>query len=186
MRGAICEFIDRTTPFQACCDAGQGTAAIDKAIERAPDLLILDLNSPTLDGVETASALRRTVPGIKTIGLVMFPAGQFSKTLITSAGFDVIVSKQEGLAKLAEAIKTLLPEALPHAGVEEALLPLFDIFKVADDGQLILVESSLTLDAANARIQDLGRVFPGIYIIHSQKTGHQTVVTVNKTDGIVQ
>lgn len=186
MRGAICEFIDRTTPFQACCDAGEGSAAVDKAVACAPDLLILDLSSPTLDGVEIASALRRTVPGIKTIGLAMLPAGQYGKTLITSAGFDMIVSKQEGLAMLTEAIKALLPEALPQAGVEEALLPPFDIFKVADDGQPMLVESSLTLDVANARIQGLGRVFPGIYLIHSQKTGHQTVVTVNKTGGIVQ
>ena len=186
MRGAICQFIDRATSFNACCETGHGFAAVDKSIERAPNLVILDLSMPMLDGVETASALRRTVPGIKIIGLAKFPVGDFRITLITSAGFDLIVSKHEGLEKLAEAIKALLPEALPQAGVEEALLPPFDIFKVADDGQPILVESSLTLDAANARIQNLGRVFPGTYIIHSQKTGRQTVVTVNKMDGIVQ
>jgi DNA-binding NarL/FixJ family response regulator len=66
-----------------------------------------------LDGVETASALRRTVPGIKTIGLAKFSAEELRRTLITSAGFDMIVSKQEGLAKLAEAINALLPAPDP-------------------------------------------------------------------------
>jgi len=48
------------------------------------------------------------------------------------------------------------------------------------------VQSSLTLNDANARIQTLGLEFPGTYIIRSQKTGHETVATVNKTGGIVQ
>jgi len=67
VRDAICYFIDRATPFKACCNAGQGVAAIGKARERAPALVILDLSLPMLDGVATASALRRMVPGAKII-----------------------------------------------------------------------------------------------------------------------
>jgi hypothetical protein len=66
------------------------------------------------------------------------------------------------------------------------VIPPFQIFKVAEDGQPIWVQSSLTFDDANARILDLGHAFPGTYIIHSQKSGYQTVITINKTDGIVQ
>jgi DNA-binding NarL/FixJ family response regulator len=113
VRGAICEFIDRATSFKACCEAGHGFAAVDKAIERTPDLVILDLSTPMLDGVETASALRRTVHGIKIIGLAKLSAGEVRGTLTTSVGFNMIVSKHEGLAKLAEAIKTLLPATEP-------------------------------------------------------------------------
>ncbi len=108
VRGAICNFIDRATPFKACCEAGGGAAAIEKARERAPALVIVDLSIPMLYGVETASALRRMVPGTKIIGLAMF-AGDFRRTLIAAAGFDMILSKQKGLAKLGEAINALLP-----------------------------------------------------------------------------
>ena len=109
MRGAICTFVERATPFKACCEAGYGVATVDKAIERTPDLVILDLSTPILDNVETASALRRVVPGIKIIGLAKFAVGELRSTLITSAGFDVMVSKQEGIEKLAKAINALLP-----------------------------------------------------------------------------
>jgi DNA-binding NarL/FixJ family response regulator len=109
VRGAICQFIDRATSFNACCEAGHGFIAVEKAIERTPDLVILDLSTPTLDGVETASALRRMIHSIKIIGLAKFPAGEIRMTLVASAGFDMVVSKHEGLAKLAEAINALLP-----------------------------------------------------------------------------
>jgi DNA-binding NarL/FixJ family response regulator len=178
VRGAICNFIDRATPFKACCEAGNGDAAVEKAKERAPALVILDLNMPMLYGVETASALRRMVPSAKIIGLAMF-AGDYRRTQLAAAGFDMIVSKNEGLAKLAEAIKALLPEALPQAGEREALLPPFAIFKIAADGHPTWVQSALTLDEASARVQALGISFPGKYIIRSQKTGHQKVVTIN-------
>jgi DNA-binding NarL/FixJ family response regulator len=107
VRDAICHFIDSATPFKACCEAGQGVAAIEKAKQRAPALVILDLNISMLRGVETASALRRMLPGTKIIGLAMF-AAEFRSTLVASAGFDLILSKDEGIAKLAEAINELL------------------------------------------------------------------------------
>lgn len=99
--------IDRATPFKACCEAGNGVAAIEKARERAPALVILDLSFPILNGIETASALRSTVPGTKIIGLAVF-AGEFRRTLLGASGFDMVLSKHEGLAKLAEAINALL------------------------------------------------------------------------------
>ena len=113
MRGAICHFVEKATSFKACCEAGHGFAAVDKAIERAPGLIILDLSMPMLDGVETASALRRIIPSVKIIGLAKFPVGEFRSTLITSAGFDMMVSKHEGIEKLAEAINALLPAIDP-------------------------------------------------------------------------
>lgn len=109
MRGAICGFIFRAISFKACCcEAGNGVAAIQKARERAPDLVILDLSMPMLYGVETASTLRSMVPDAKIIGLAMY-AGDFRRALLAASGFDMILSKQEGLAKLAEAINVLLP-----------------------------------------------------------------------------
>ena len=61
-----------------------------------------------LYGVETASALRGMVPGAKIIGLSMF-AGEFRRSLLAASGFDMILTKHQGLAKLAEAINALLP-----------------------------------------------------------------------------
>ena len=65
---------------------------------------------PMLYGVETASSLRQIVPDAKIIGLAMI-SDEFRKAQIAAAGFDIIVSKREGLPKLAETIRRLVPDA---------------------------------------------------------------------------
>ena len=108
MRDAICQFIDRATPFKACCEAGDGIAAIEKAKERAPALVVLDLSMPRMNGVETASVLRAMLPATKIVGFTTFDE-EFRTSLLATTAFDKILSKYEGLAKLAEAINALLP-----------------------------------------------------------------------------
>jgi DNA-binding NarL/FixJ family response regulator len=85
---------------------------------------------PMLYGAETASALHSMVPSAKIIGLAMF-TGEYSRTQPAATGFHMIVSKNDGLAKLAQAIKVLLPhEPLP-----------FDIFKIGNPGHRLLVSA---------------------------------------------
>jgi DNA-binding NarL/FixJ family response regulator len=112
VRGAICNFIDRATPFKACCEAEDGVAAIEKAKERTPALVILDLSMPRMNGVEAASVLRGMLPGTKIVGFTTF-GEEFRRSLLAGTAFDMILSKHEGLAKLAETINALLPAADP-------------------------------------------------------------------------
>jgi DNA-binding NarL/FixJ family response regulator len=113
VRDAICHFIDRATPFKACCEAGDGVAAVGKVKERAPALVILDLSMPGMNGVETASVLRGMLPGTKIVGFTTFDE-EFRRSLLATTAFDMILSKHEGLAKLAEVVNALLPVSDPN------------------------------------------------------------------------
>ncbi len=108
VRDAICQFIDRATPFKACCEAGGGVAAIEKAKERAPSLVVLDLSMPGMNGIEAASVLRGMLPGTKIVGFTTFDE-EFRGSLLADTSFDMVLSKHAGLAKLAETINALLP-----------------------------------------------------------------------------
>jgi DNA-binding NarL/FixJ family response regulator len=87
-------------------------AAIEKAKERAPSLVILDLNMPRMNGVEAASVLRGMLPGMKIVGFTTFDE-EFRRSLLEATAFDVILSKLEGLAKLAATVNALLPASAP-------------------------------------------------------------------------
>jgi DNA-binding NarL/FixJ family response regulator len=113
VRDAICRFIDRATPFKACCEAGDGVAAVEKAKERTPALVVLDLSMPGMNGVEAASVLRGMLPGTKIVGFTTFDE-DLRRSLLATAAFDMILSKQDGLAKLAEVISALLPAPDPN------------------------------------------------------------------------
>jgi DNA-binding NarL/FixJ family response regulator len=90
---------------------GDGVAAIEKAKERAPALVILDRSMPRMNGVEAASVLRGMLPGTKIVGYTTF-GEEFRRAILAATAFDMILSKHEGLAKLAETINALLPP--PH------------------------------------------------------------------------
>src|SRR5260370_11814833 len=108
VRGAICQFIDRATPFKACWEAGDGVAAIEKARERAPSLVVLDLSMPGMNGVEAASVLRGMLPGTKIVGFTTLDE-ELRRSLLADTSFDMVLSKHEGRATRAEAINALLP-----------------------------------------------------------------------------
>ena len=106
MRDAICKFIRRIC--DVVCEADDGFAAIERAKECPPDLVIMDLSLPRLKGVQAASELRRTLPGIKIIGFTSL-SRESSDALLADTEFDVMLCKHDGLTTLAEAINTLLP-----------------------------------------------------------------------------
>jgi DNA-binding NarL/FixJ family response regulator len=106
VRDAICKFIRRT--YDVVCEADDGVAAIERAKECPPDLVIMDLNLPKLNGVQAASELRRMLPGIKIIGFTTL-SRESAEELLAATEFDAMLSKHDGLTKLAEAIKVLLP-----------------------------------------------------------------------------
>lgn len=56
----------------------------------------------------------------------------------------------------------------------------FDIYRVFKDGQLLWVEAALTLDDAMAQAKKLGASQSGEYLIHSQKTGVEVSMIVER------
>jgi hypothetical protein len=61
-------------------------------------------------------------------------------------------------------------------------LPLpFCIFKLQSDKSLHFVEAVQTLDDAKARVQALGELWPGEYVIHNEVTGERISIIVGNT-----
>ena len=107
MRGAIHKAV---TGISDCvCEAEDGGSAIERVREHPPDLVIMDLSMPGLNGVQATSILRRMLPRTKVICFTSL-GNEFDKTLLAEAGFDEVLNKQEGFARLLGAIRTLAPE----------------------------------------------------------------------------
>ena len=56
------------------------------------------------------------------------------------------------------------------------MLPPFDIFRIAPDGQLLWRSAAANLDIARRRIRILMAIEPADYVIFSQETGNKMVV----------
>ncbi len=100
-------FIESKTLFQVCGEAQHGIEAIAKAKQVKPDLILLDLSMPVLNGAEAASILKKEMPQVKII-LFSLRADTISPVLASALGVDLALSKTDGLMKLADHVTALL------------------------------------------------------------------------------
>jgi DNA-binding NarL/FixJ family response regulator len=94
--------------FQVCGEAANGVEAIEKAKALRPDLIVLDLAMPGMNGVEAASVLNGTMPGVPIIVLTMYEEF-LGGSLASVNGIKAVVSKTDSLTKLVACVKELLP-----------------------------------------------------------------------------
>jgi response regulator NasT len=93
--------------YEVCGEAADGVEAIDRAAKLKPDLIVLDLAMPRLNGAEAASILRQAMPKTPILLFTMY-ADDFGDRLASAVGVNVVLSKPEGLSRLAKHLKALL------------------------------------------------------------------------------
>jgi DNA-binding NarL/FixJ family response regulator len=90
--------------FEVCGEAQNGLEAIRMVPELSPDVVILDLSMPGLNGFETAAEIRLIAPSIR---IVLFSVHEIPTTA-RWAGADAFVSKSSTLRDLALTVNRVL------------------------------------------------------------------------------
>ena len=87
-------------------EAVDGVDAIEKAKKSRPDLILLDLAMPRLNGAEVATILKEDMP--ETPVILFTITDLVADSLCAAIGVDLI-SKADGVSKLLERVDALLP-----------------------------------------------------------------------------
>jgi DNA-binding NarL/FixJ family response regulator len=110
MRHALCEMFKREADFDVCGEAENGRVAIEKAQDVRPDLIVLDLSMPVMNGLDAARILKRLMP---TVPLIMYSA--FGDTVVEHQarliGISEVVSKSEHRSVLIQKARGLFYSA---------------------------------------------------------------------------
>jgi pilus assembly protein CpaE len=107
VRYVIRSFLKDVADIEICGEAVDGLEAVEKAKKLKPDLVLLDLSMPTMNGVEVASILKKTMPQVLIILFTMY-SENIGKALTSAVGVDAVLSKPDGMGQLVESIKALL------------------------------------------------------------------------------
>jgi DNA-binding NarL/FixJ family response regulator len=107
IRQALCQLFTSEADFDVCGEAENGREAIDKAQELRPDLVVLDLSMPVMNGIDAARALRRLMPAVPLIIFSEY-SDVFSAEEARSAGISALVLKSEHLSVLLGKARALL------------------------------------------------------------------------------
>ena len=90
-----------------CEEADNGVDGISKARTLKPDLIVLDLSMPIMNGYDAATVLRREMPGVPVVMLTLY-ADVIGKTSANVIGVKAILSKTDGMAPLIRCVQTIL------------------------------------------------------------------------------
>lgn len=105
--------------------AGTGLDALALAREEAPDVVILDLMLPELDGLSVCRSLRRD-PATAASGILMLTArsGELDKIVGLESGADDYLTKPFSLGELLARVRALLRSTAPRDTLEAGNLVL--------------------------------------------------------------
>lgn len=95
--------------FEVAGEAENGREAVEKAVNSKPDLVILDLAMPVMNGFDAAPELRKVVPDTKII-LFTVEEGSEVERMAREAGIDAIVLKNHAPQLISRARTLLDPE----------------------------------------------------------------------------
>jgi DNA-binding NarL/FixJ family response regulator len=107
VRQGVRRFLETQPSLEICAEAANGQEAVEKTLSLKPDIVILDLSMPVMNGVEAARQIRTLVPSAKIIVFSMHDFAQLAET-VKQAGADAYVSKSTRVDKLYEAIRNVL------------------------------------------------------------------------------
>jgi DNA-binding NarL/FixJ family response regulator len=107
VRDIIRIFLERDG-LEVCGEAGDGVEAIELAKQLKPDLIVLDLAMPRMNGAEAASVLSQTMPDIPIILLTLYQ-NVLGTALASAVGVKAVLDKTDGMDKLVACVRSLLP-----------------------------------------------------------------------------
>jgi len=105
MRLGIRNLLESRRDWTICAEAANGQEAIEKARECLPDVIIMDITMPTMNGLEAARHIAETHPEIP---IILFSL-HFTDDLLTNFGSSIrgAVSKGEAGRDLVEAVQSV-------------------------------------------------------------------------------
>ena len=100
-------FLQEREDIKVCGEAANGFEAVEKAKMLRPDLVLLDLAMPGMNGAAAASVLKKMMPEMHIIVFTMF-SENIGRAMTDAIGVDLVLSKPDGMKALVEALDKLL------------------------------------------------------------------------------
>ena len=104
VRGALAALLDLEPDLEVVAQIGRGDEVVEAARTSKPDVALLDVEMPGLDGIEAAAALRSAVPGVRVLMVTTFGRPGYLRRAM-EAGAAGFVVKDTPAAQLADAVR---------------------------------------------------------------------------------
>lgn len=106
-RNLVASLLRKNPDWQIICEVSDGLAAVQKAEELQPDLILLDIGLPKLNGIEAVASIRKVAPESKILFLSENRSPEVAAAALSEGGHGYVV-KSDGANDLLLAVEAVL------------------------------------------------------------------------------
>ena len=106
IRRQVRRILESQREIEVCAEAENGAEAVQKVGECHPDLVVLDVIMPVMNGLDAARAIKKLVPGLPVLLFTLDESPEIEREC-ERAGADAILAKAQG-TQLSRVIHRLL------------------------------------------------------------------------------
>lgn len=116
VRVGLVTLLGRVPDFEIVGEAGNGAVAVSKALKLAPDVVVLDLVMPKMDGVEATAALHEKLPNTRVLILTSFGTSEDLSRALNAGAIGAILKNAANselistIRRVAAGKRTVSPE----------------------------------------------------------------------------
>ncbi|WP_028645093.1 response regulator transcription factor [Nocardioides sp. URHA0020] len=110
VRGALSALLGLEPDLEVVAEVGSGDAVLPAVLEHRPDVALLDVEMPGLDGIAATAEVRRAAPDTRVLIVTTFGRPGYLRRAL-QAGASGFVVKDTPAAQLADAVRRV------HAGL---------------------------------------------------------------------
>ena len=107
VRGALAALLAMERDLEVVAEVGRGDEIVTRALATRPDVALLDIELPGLDGLSAAVQLRAAVPGCRVVMLTTFGRPGYLRRAM-EAGASGFLLKDAPAADLADAVRRVV------------------------------------------------------------------------------
>jgi DNA-binding NarL/FixJ family response regulator len=105
MREGLVALLELLDDIEVVGDAGNGEQAIRLVREHQPDVVLMDLRMPVMDGIEATSKITREHPGVAVLVLTTYADGESIDSALRAGALGYL-TKDAGRVEIASALRS--------------------------------------------------------------------------------
>ena len=109
LRNTLRDWISASFPNISILEARDGEEAMSVTIDRQPNVILMDISMPRVNGIETTRRIKKTVPNTEVVIVTVHENREYQSDAAAAGASAYIIKRKMG-AELMPVLKRLLPQ----------------------------------------------------------------------------